>query len=74
VVQNQAKIIEKIFEKISVEFNEHCIAELILWLEENKFSKELKRIRSDWARGIEEHEEFINKNKKMTGMDVMERF
>jgi hypothetical protein len=53
-VQEQAKVIERIFENITVEFNDVSIAELILWLEENKFSKELKGIRSNWARGIQE--------------------
>lgn len=46
VVQNQAKIIEKLFGKITLEFNDACIAELLLWLEENKFSRELKKIRA----------------------------
>lgn len=31
-VQGQAKVIEKIFDKISLEFNDEHIARLLLWL------------------------------------------
>ena len=64
-VQTQAKVIQRIFDEISLEFEDDSIARLLLWLEESKFNKDVKKMRAFWFQAVEEREETMDKIRKI---------
>lgn len=64
-IQSQARVIEKIFDDVSLEFNDDAIGKLLIWLEENKFNKEIKKMRGFWVHSVEEVEEQMDKVRKI---------
>ena len=47
-IQTQARVIENIFIDIKNEFPNRQLATLMVWLEENKYRKEIKKLRNFW--------------------------
>lgn len=52
-IQTQARVIENIFIDIKNEFPNRQLATLMVWLEENKYRKEIKKLRNFWMDLVE---------------------
>ena len=66
-IENQGKVIELVFRDLMRDLDRKKLGQLILWFEENKFSREMKRVRTEWTNQLktgEESHEVIRKQTK----------
>ena len=67
-IENQGKVIELVFKDLMKDLDRKRLGQLILWFEENKFSREMKRVRTEWTSQLksgEEEHECIRKQTKL---------
>lgn len=58
-IENQSKVVELIFVDLTKEIDSRKVGELIIWFEDNKFCRELRKVRKEWTNQLTTGEEVI---------------
>lgn len=71
-IENQGKVIEVVFAELMKEIEVRALGSMIVWFEESKFCREVKRVRREWTEQLKKGEEEIEVIRKQTKLDYFD--